>query len=464
MCGIVAGIGRVAVEAGLKAIAHRGPDGEGIKVVGDVTLGHVRLAIQDLSSMAAQPMTRGEITVSYNGELWNAPGLRTELEALGHRFTTRSDTEVVAAAIDEWDTLALEKFDGQFAIAWARSGRTLYVARDRFGEVPLHVAVGSGLYGSVLVASEMAALLEMGADHSSVSDVEPGTWAAFSWAEKVHDQRYYDAPTSAITIEKRKASDALRTLLEAATKKRLVGDVPVCVLLSGGIDSASIAACVVACGVKPTAYTAVFDDHSADLKRARMTAAHLGLRLIEVACPSPCERDLEDTVIIIEQPSQAQVEIAWPCRKLAEVIRADGFKVVLSGEGSDELWASYGFSYHGVKKDGWHAYRKKAILAQARKNFARCNKVFMRSGVECRLPFVDRNVVEFGLSLPEAVVNDGSRKKAVLRDAFAGILPEEVVCAPKVAFQDGMGLKQAIGLTIPNRRGFYGRSYARIFG
>ena len=140
-------------------------------------------------------------------------------------------------------------------------------------------------------------------------------------------------------------------------------------------------------------------------------------------------------------------------------MRDDGFKVTFSGEGSDELWASYGFAYHALQTQDWHEYRKGLFLAQHRKNFARCNKVFMAHGVECRLPFLSTPLVERALSLPRAAVRDGRREKAVIQDAYAGRLPELVTRRAKVAFQDGTGVKRAAAAIVGDPRGFYARAF-----
>jgi asparagine synthase (glutamine-hydrolysing) len=235
-----------------------------------------------------------------------------------------------------------------------------------------------------------------------------------------------------------------------------VSDVPVCTLLSGGIDSAVVAAHLVALYPKITAYTAVMDPKSPDLRSAREVAEHLGLTLIEVPVTAPSADDLASVVRAIEMPHKAQVEIGWACMLLADRMQADGFKVTFSGEGSDELWASYGFAYHGIKQHGWTAYRRKLFREQHRKNFARCNKVFMARGVECRLPFLGTEIVELALSLPEQLVQSGrSRPKAVLQDSHADLLPLRIVKRAKLAFQDGLGLKAACAAAVADPGRFY---------
>jgi len=213
------------------------------------------------------------------------------------------------------------------------------------------------------------------------------------------------------------------------------------------------------------AYTAVLDRKSKDLRAAREVAAALRIELREIRVPPPSADDLAKVVRVIEQPYKAQVEIGWACLRLAQAMHSDGFKVTFSGEGSDELWGSYGFAYHALKTQDWHTYRKNLFLTQARKNFPRCNKVFMAHSVECRLPFLHPPLVEFALSLPQRVVQDGkARPKAVIQDAMAGLLPAIVTRRPKVAFQDGMGLKAVIESRLASPQSFYAAEYRRTFG
>lgn len=458
MCGIVGGFRPIAIEAGSLSIAHRGPDGTGLWQNDHLAFAHRRLAIQDLSEASRQPLSRGEITICYNGELWNVDQLRRELREEGRTFTTTGDAEVVATALDEWDVGALKRFDGQFALAWQRAeAPVLYVARDPFGEVPLSIQTGA--LSPPSFASERKAFGAMG-QVGDISDVVPGTWASYSRTGKIHEERWHDVSTDIMAIGIREAAERLRFLLGRAVAKRLIGDASTCVLLSGGIDSALIAAFAAERGVR-TAYTAVMDRKSKDLARAREAAKMVGLNLVEVPVREPSDDDLKAVIDIIEMPHQAQVEIGWACLALAEAINKDGHKIVLSGEGADELFASYGFAFHGLQKESWATYRKRLIYDQCRKNFSRCNKIFMRRGVECRLPFVDRDVVQFCLQLPKDLVkgDSGKEEKLVLKDAANGLVPESVRSARKLAFQVGIGLtKQLSGR---ERRTMYGRHYRR---
>lgn len=458
MCGIVGGYSS-KIEQGVKALLHRGPDAHGIVKVGNITLGHTRLAILDLDPRSNQPFVYGNITLVFNGEIWNYKEVRAELQQAGYTFTTTGDTEVVAAALDYWGAEALPRINGMFALAWTAEGETLYLARDRFGEIPLHVAKQKPF----IFASEKKALLAMGAHPKAIDDIQPGYYARVTPANW-QQISYYDVSTKPRQITPADATACLFHLIGNGTTERTISDVPVCTLLSGGIDSSVVAYFLKQAIPNLVAYTAVYNPKSQDLKNARLVAHQLGIELREIKIPLPRPEDLSRVIQCIEMPYKAQIEIGWPCLKLAEAMQADRFKVTFSGEGSDELWASYGFAYHALKTQNWHSYRKELFLSQAKKNFARCNKIFMAHSIECRLPFLHPPLVEFAISLPQAVVQDGkARPKAIIQNAFRGKLPETITHRPKVAFQDGMGIKEAISKVIPSPERFYHVEYSRYY-
>lgn len=455
MCG-VAGGWRVRIEPTLAALRHRGPDACGVaELGGSLTLAHTRLAILDLDPRSDQPFRRGGVTLVYNGEVWNWRALRAELEAEGQTFTTQGDTEVVAAVLDCWGWQGLRRLQGMFALAWATSGEEVFLARDRFGEVPLHWSPGA-------FASELRSLAAAGGDVRQARLMEPGCWLRLRPDGSAQVQRFYFPPCEPAPQSRAQAAQTLRQLVFLGATERAMADVPVCTLLSGGIDSAAVACALRDQVPNLVAYIAVHDPASRDLKEARKVAEHLELELREVAVPAPSAEDLARVVRVIDMPHKAQVEIGHACLHLARRMARDGFKVTYSGEGSDELWASYGFAYHGLQAHGWHEYRRDLFLDQHRKNFARCNKVFMAHGVECRLPFLHTPLVEHALSLPRGAVQDGTgRPKAVLQEAFAGLLPDSTLRRPKLAFQDGAGLKAAAAQAVADPRRFYQHEHER---
>lgn len=458
MCGVVGGFSP-RVENGIAALRHRGPDAEGMARKGNLRLGHTRLSIIDLDARSNQPFRRGSVVLSYNGELWNWRELRAELESLGEKFHTEGDTEVVAAALNQWGKAALPKLNGMFALAWTDDGgETVRLARDRFGEVPLHLAAQKPF----LFASELKALLAMDAHPASLQWVKPGT-VVEATDRGMRSEQWYDCPLEDFDGSFRDAASQVRSLVGKGAQERTISDVPVCTLLSGGIDSASVALVLKSYFPDLVAYIAVYDPRSRDLRCARAIAEGLEIELREVKVPLPTTSDLASVIAAAEMPHKAQVEIGWPCLNLARQMREDGFKVTYSGEGSDELWASYGFAYHALKTRGWGEYRRDLYLGQHRKNFARRNKIFMAHSVECRLPFLCCDLAEFALSLPQEIVERGGKMKAVMSEAFRGLLPDEVVDRSKLAFQDGMGIKQRISEAVPDPARYYRAEFRMQF-
>ena len=460
MCGIVGGFGPPN-EAALRALAHRGPDHQALVQTRRVWLGHTRLSIIDTTAASDQPFRRGNLTLSYNGELWNYRELRRTLEfKRGHSFRTEGDTEVFAAALEEWGVNALSAMQGMFAAAWTFGDDVLHVARDRHGEVPLHAFVGRPF----TVASELKALRALELDPRGYEWIGPGEHWEVS-ARGIRRQRWYEVPERVFDGTRAQAERLVLEGVQTGALERTIADVPVCSLLSGGVDSAAVAAHVVRRIPQLVAYVAVMDRRSPDLRAAREVADHLHIELREVDVSAPSSADLAEVVRTIEQPHKAQVEIGWACLQLARQMRADGFKVTFSGEGSDELWASYGFAYHGVAQKGWSAYRRELFREQHRKNFARCNKIFMSAGVECRLPFLSTALVEDALALPQEIVQRGrSRPKAILQEAHARLLPERIVQRQKLAFQDGLGLKRRCEEAVSDPRSFYRHVYTATYG
>lgn len=460
MCGLIGGqLPAQQVEAALPLIDHRGPDAAGVEQVGPWALGHTRLAIVDLDARANQPMTRGSVVVTFNGEVWNHRDLRSVVPEL----VTESDTEVLAWVlaghpVDE----ALGMLHGMFALAWS-DGTDVLLARDLYGEIPLHV--GRTRTGAWVWASELHALLALGAVPGTVRWVEPGTYWRITPdgdASITYWRPAWGGPAAGSPAR-------LRQLLAEACDDRAMGDVPVACLLSGGIDSSVVAFELAKHIDELVLYTAVHDPKSPDLTAAREVAEVLACPLIEVPVKPPTADDLAAVIATIEMPHKAQVEIAWACMGLADALAADGVKVVLSGEGSDELWASYGRSHFGIEKDGWYGYRQGTFLGQHRKNFARCNKVFMRRGIECRLPFLHGPLVAEAMTWTRESVEFSpswggrARQKAILGAAYEDVLPERVVRRPKLAFQTGAKLDEAAGAAVAAPKRYYAAEFRHQF-
>jgi asparagine synthase (glutamine-hydrolysing) len=450
MCGVAGQfqLQSFDVERALERIAHRGPDARGLCEHDGVVHGHVRLSVLDLSSASDQPFRYGGGVLSYNGELWNFAQLREELAALGCSFRTTGDTEVVAAALATWGEAALPRFEGMFALAWSH-GAVRLLARDRYGKIPLYVLrKGPGFAW----ASERKAWgLGRGA---GASPLPPATCLDLTTGQL---RRYYDP-----AAEQRPVGDVLALLSQGVTR-RLVADAPLCVLISGGLDSSLILA--LAQRVRPdvVAYTAKLSERASDLHAARKLCSELGVPLTEVPVSAPTSADLEAAVLAIEIPSKAQTEIAALCLPLARRIAADGFKVCLSGEASDELFGGYGNMAIAASQPGadWRQIRLGQLDKMARGNFVRCNKAFMAAGVECRLPFMERELVERVLSMPKSECPPG---KAALKRAAHGVVPPWVIARTKDTFQGSSGMADACARVIAEPTRFYNATARRAFG
>jgi asparagine synthase (glutamine-hydrolysing) len=450
MCGIAGtfALQGVSVSDLLDRLRHRGPDGDGVATSGSATHGHVRLALLDPSPASAQPYRQGTGLLSFNGEIWNFRQLRNALAQEGVAARTTGDTEVLALALDRWGVDAtLPRLEGMFAFAWSKGG-THVLVRDRFGKIPLYVhRRGYGFAWAserkALTRSLPAAALPPG----TVLDLTSGkvrTWYAL---DRIQASR-----------------PDLPRLLEEGVRDRLVADAPLCCLISGGLDSSIIL--TLAHRAKPdiVAYTAVLDPAAADLAAARRLCCELNLTLVEVPVSRPTSASLAEAVRVIELPSKAQAEITALCLPLARRIAADGFKACLSGEAADELFGGYGsMCIKGSSADdaGWRAIRLGQVAKMARGNFVRCNKAFMAHGVECRLPFMHRPLVEGVLDMSKAECPPG---KAALKRAAHGIVPPWVIRRVKDTFQGGSGMAAAAASVVADPAAFYRAEVGRFYG
>ncbi len=345
---------------------------------------------------------------------------------------------------------------GMWALAWS-DGDTLWLARDAYGEVPLHW--GWTADAQIVYGSEIKALLAHGAQPRSITWVEPGTWIAFGdhpptigrWARPIRETDHPDG-------------DIASLLAEGATD-RMTADVPVAVLCSGGLDSSAICALLVEAGYAPTCYTAVYAPHTADLDYARKVCAHLDLDLVEVKVPDVTRDTIGAAIAATEMNYKAQIEIALGCLPLAEALASDGMKVVLSGEGSDELLGSYGWGWAGVQRQGWFGYRHDQFTRQHKKNFARTNKVFMAHGVEPRLPFLHDPLVRLVLGMDhDTITQSGRHPKAILAAATEHLLPQGMPWRLKHAFQTGAKIDRAAASVIDDPLRYYHAEHLRMFG
>jgi asparagine synthase (glutamine-hydrolysing) len=395
MCGIAGEIrfdrtpDRAALRRMARALAHRGPDAEGLYEDGAVALAHRRLSILDLSG-GGQPMVRDGCALVFNGEAYRFAALHDELARLGHPFSTRSDTEVVLRAYLQWGEAFVERVDGMFALAlWDAREQKLVLARDRLGKKPLHYALvrGGGLAAAppepgrpeegvqgALFASELKALAAHGGVpreldpealvrylavecvpaprtiHRGVFKLPAGHVAVLERGGRFRLRRYWDLPAPLPAREappRREAEVELLSRLEGAVARRLVADVPVGVFLSGGVDSTAVAA-LAARHKKPLATFAIgFEEASFDESAfARLAARHVGSEHHEEILSGQACLDLVPEVVEVLDEPFADPSIL-PTLLLSRFVRRH-VTVALAGDGGDELFAGYDtFLAHG---------------------------------------------------------------------------------------------------------------------
>jgi asparagine synthase (glutamine-hydrolysing) len=351
------------------ALAHRGPDGEGVwrSVDGQVVLVHRRLAIIDPGPTGAQPMRTadGRHHIVFNGEVYNYRELRHSLEGRGERFTTGSDTEVLLRLLVRDGPDALAHVRGMFALAWWDDReRELLLARDRFGIKPLYVAAtGDSLaFASEIRALAAAGLVDRGVDPAGVmaylswgtvppsltwmigvESLTPGTWLRRTAAGLASQGRFgdiasvYARPASECTEQALK--DLVRGAVQDSVSAHLVADVPVGVFLSGGIDSSAILSAAVNAGATDlNTYTVRFDDASSEHEFAQLVASTFGATHHELILdPSHIVDDLQRILHHLDQPTLDAVNSFY----VSEAVAKTGIKAVLSGTGGDELFGGY---------------------------------------------------------------------------------------------------------------------------
>jgi asparagine synthase (glutamine-hydrolysing) len=367
------------------AMRRRGPDDAGLLVRGDLGLAHRRLSIVDLSAAGRQPLANetGEVLTVFNGEIYNHGVLRAQLEARGHRFTSRTDGEVLVHGWEEWGADLLPRLNGMFAFAlWDDRRRRLVLARDRLGVKPLYL-LDSGR--RLAFASEAKALALAFPDAVSIDwnaidaylhfgfvpqetgvyreirALPPGHWLEVG----EHEQRltrYWELRFAPAATPPGGWRRAVRATLAAAVKRRLVADVPVGVLLSGGVDSSVVAALARRTGAEPEAFTVAFDGAAAadgsDLHAARTVAAHLGLRQHECIVGATEVQALDELVWAFGVPFADASAV--PLHHLGRMAAAADTKVLLTGDGGDEVFG--GYSNVQAAYLGWMCRRTAAVV------------------------------------------------------------------------------------------------------
>jgi asparagine synthase (glutamine-hydrolysing) len=445
VCGIalIAGTGadRSTFRRMLDSAAPRGEIDE-ISCTASLLAGTRRLRIVD-RDRAVQPWISadGRWLLCYNGEIFNYRALREELLRLGRRFRTESDTEVVLEAFGHWGTGAVRRLRGEFAFAIAdTSGGRTYLARDPLGVKPLYWSVSSG---RLHVASEVKALVPLAAP---IWPVPPGQhgWAGESQAPALSpyiDLTRLGQEAEPIT-DTAEAAKLVRLAFEDSVRVRVDTDLTVGVIVSGGLDSSLTLAHVQAMHPDCAAFT-VGAPGSEDIAYARRLCAELGVphEVIEISPRQIRLADVREAIRMSELTEYGDIINAVVSVPLFRRIRDRGIKVVLTGDGSDELFGGYPM-YHRIGPEQARRLFLHKIANLGRTELQRVDRASMGHGVETRVPFLDLPLVELAMRLPmELKARDGI-EKWILREAFADILPGYIRRRPKNPMSHSSGLHE----------------------
>ncbi|MFN7784653.1 MAG: asparagine synthase B [Lysobacterales bacterium] len=435
-----------------RRMRHRGPDWSGVFANERAILVHERLAIVGVDS-GAQPLLSPEGTqaLAVNGEIYNHRQLRSALES-DYAFQTHSDCEVILPLYRKFGHDFLNQLEGMFAfVLWDDAKNHWLVARDPIGIIPLYY--GHDTHGNLYFASELKALAPVSKD---AREFPPGHYWAKGDAEPT---RYYHPGWREYDAVKDGPTDraALRAAFEAAVKSHMMSDVPYGVLLSGGLDSSLVAAIAKKYAARrveedekteawwPQLHSfAVGLKESPDLKAAREVAAHIGTVHHEFHFTVQEGIDaLSDVIYHLETYDVTTIRASTPMYLMARRIRAMGIKMVLSGEGSDELFGGYLYFHKAPDAKSLHEETVRKLDALHLFDCLRANKSMSAWGVEARVPFLDRGFIDVAMSLNPEVKLSGKQRgrieKQFLREAFAGYLPDKILWRQKEQFSDGVG-------------------------
>ena len=467
MCGIVGifnvreqseALRRKALEMS-RRIRHRGPDWSGIWCGGSAILAHERLSIVDPES-GGQPLVSpdGKQVLAVNGEIYNHQEIRRRY-AGKYDFQTGSDCEVILALYRDKGPDFLEELSGIFAFALYDAEKDAFlIARDPVGVIPLYIGFDDA-DGKVYVASELKAL------EGQCERYEPFLPGHYAWSvrhsrpdrESLAMKRWYTRDWMQVDAVRYNAASVLsvREALMDAVKRQLMSDVPYGVLLSGGLDSSVISAIAEtysAMRIEDDSRTrawwprlhsfAVGLKGAPDLAKARLVAEHIGTVHHEINYTIQEGLDaLRDVIYYTETYDVTTVRASTPMYLLARVIKSMGIKMVLSGEGADEIFGGYLYFHKAPDARAFHEETVRKLSKLHLYDCLRANKSLAAWGVEGRVPFLDKEFLDVAMRLnPEAKMCPGKTiEKRLVREAFADLLPEEIVWRQKEQFSDGVG-------------------------
>ncbi|UCQ18588.1 asparagine synthase B [Edwardsiella tarda] len=433
-----------------RLMRHRGPDWSGIYAGDNAILAHERLSIVDVNT-GAQPLYNQQRThvLAVNGEIYNHQALRERL-ADRYAFQTGSDCEVILALYQEHGPDFLDQLRGMFAFILYDAERDAYlIGRDHLGIIPLYM--GHDEHGNLFVASEMKALVPI---CQTLREFPAGSAL---WSRDGEIRRYYQRDWFDYAAVEQNPTDsaALRCALEESVKSHLMSDVPYGVLLSGGLDSSIISAIT-----KKFAARRVEDDERSaawwpqlhsfavglqgapDLKAAQEVANHLGTVHHEIHFTVQEGMDaIRDVIYHIETYDVTTIRASTPMYLMARKIKAMGIKMVLSGEGADEVFGGYLYFHKAPNAKEFHDETVRKLLALHMYDCARANKAMAAWGVEARVPFLDKAFLDVAMRLNprDKMCGNGRIEKQLLRECFESYLPASVAWRQKEQFSDGVG-------------------------
>ena len=465
MCGIVAifNVKEQTPELRTKAlgmskkIRHRGPDWSGIHCSGSAILAHERLSIVDPES-GGQPLFSpdGKQVLAVNGEIYNHKEIRARYQGR-YDFQTGSDCEVILALYRDKEIDFLEDLNGIFAFAlYDEEQDAFLIARDHIGVIPLYIGYNDD--GKVFVASELKAL------EGECDRYEPFLPGHYYWSKDPGMKPWYKRDWMEYDNVKDNpaSSDAIRDSLCAAVKRQMMSDVPYGVLLSGGLDSSVISAITESYAEHrietdsqsrawwPRLHSfAVGLKGAPDLAKARLVADYIGTVHHEINYTIQEGLDaLRDVIYFIETYDITTVRASVPMYLLARVIKSMGIKMVLSGEGADEIFGGYLYFHKAPSAEEFHKETVRKLSKLHQYDCLRANKSLSAWGVEGRVPFLDKEFLDVAMRTnPKAKMCSilpgsdpkASMEKRIVREAFEDMLPEEVAWRQKEQFSDGVG-------------------------
>ena len=477
MCTIMCVVGgeEGAIDALAKTQNHRGPDSYSVQKDKNVALACQRLAILDIKG-GHQPMANesDDVWITHSGEIYNFLELKEELIEIGYIFNTESDTEVVLRAYQEWGSDCITKLNGMFAfVIYDKIKQEVFFARDRFGIKPLHYIRSSEAFH---ISSEVKGLLKISNDYSIIHDqgldfyyncgdetrfsnikqLPPGTWALLSLNEgskfKFRTERYHSICENnefryGDLGKEQDYANQLYKLLDKSVCKHLRSDVPVGVFTSGGIDSAFVTSLAAKYTKKIQAFTVrvhndkVYDEY----EQAKVITDQLGIPL-ELVDISECEliKAIPSVIYHLEDYDPRTVEIGLLNYFLAKRAKDTGIQVVLTGEGSDELFCGYRDFFSmphqigSISSEKLQTTRVDLLRGLAGNHLLHKDRMCMAHSVEARVPFLENDLVQFALNIdPHLLTKMGAEcdryllRLAASKEVEAGRMPEVTRLAPK---------------------------------